>query len=79
MLLRIELDLVAAFLGQHVDHVHRVELRALEDEPAVLGVNLTRGIEPAKTGVQGSSVPLIKAWKQNRNRKGLNFRRTGWV
>ena len=61
MLLRVELDFVAAVLGEHVDHVHRVELRALENEPAVLRVNLTRGIEPTKSGVQGSSVILIKA------------------
>jgi hypothetical protein len=61
MLLRIEVNLVAAILREDVDDVDGVELGSLEDEPAVLRVNLTRGIEPAKSGVQGSSVALVKA------------------
>ena len=67
MLLRIQLDFVASILGQDVDHVHRVEPRALEDEPAVLRVNLAWGIEPAKSGIQGSPVTVIKACNQEIN------------
>jgi hypothetical protein len=61
MLLRIELNLVAAILREDIDDIDGVELGSLEDEPAVLGVDLARGVEPAKSSVQGSSVALVKA------------------
>jgi hypothetical protein len=61
MLLRIEVNLVAAILREDIDDIDGVELGSLEDEPAVLGVDLARGVEPAKSGVQGSSVTLVKA------------------
>jgi hypothetical protein len=61
MLLRIEVNLVAAIFREDIDDVDGVELGSLEDKPAVFGVDLTRRVEPAKSGVQGSSVTLVKA------------------
>jgi hypothetical protein len=60
MLLWVELNLVTPIPRQDIEDVHRVEFRALQNEAIVLGINLARGIEPAKTGVQCSTITIVQ-------------------
>ena len=60
MLLGVVLHLVAAVEGEGVDHPHRVEVGALEDEAVVLLVLLAVARDVLELLVDGALIPLVQ-------------------